>query len=85
MKQNIIYSIYIVQCRDLSLYTGIATDVARRVEQHNSGNLGAKYTRGRRPVELVYAVKVGSRSQALKEELRIKKLSRDQKRRLLQN
>lgn len=62
-----------VQCADGSLYTGIATDVKRRVAEHNSGQ-GAKYTRGRGPVTVVYQETVKDRPAALKREHAIKKL-----------
>jgi len=65
--------VYIVQCVDDSLYTGIATDVERRVAEHNAGQ-GAKYTRGRGPVVLVYREAVQNRPDALKREHAIKKL-----------
>lgn len=71
--------IYIVQCSDKSFYTGITTDLKRRIEEHNSSDLGAKYTRGRRPVELVYSRKLKDKIQACKQEYRIKKLSREEK------
>jgi putative endonuclease len=61
------------------LYTGIATDLARRLEEHNNSSLGAKYTRGRRPVKLVYSKKFRNRSLASKAEAKIKKLSREEK------
>ena len=70
------FSVYLVQCADGSLYCGIAVDVKARVEQHNTGKLGARYTKSRRPVTLVYQAQCGSRSDALKEEFRIKNLSR---------
>jgi len=73
------YYLYILKCADKSLYTGIAVDVAKRVIEHNSSHLGAKYTRGRRPVKVVYTKAFATRSEALKEEARIKKLSRAQK------
>lgn len=69
---------YIVQCSDKSLYTGITTDLERRIEEHNSSDLGAKYTRARRP-ELIYSRKLKDKIQACKEEYRIKKLSRKEK------
>lgn len=76
--------IYILRCADNSLYTGIATDVKRRVEEHNSDNsLGAKYTRARRPVELVYQEKAGSRSEASKREYAIRKLNKQNKEALI--
>ncbi len=77
------FYVYIVQCSDDSLYTGITTDLNRRLEQHNRSRAGAKYTRSRRPVTLVYAKLVGTRSEASKEEYRIKKLSRQQKLKLI--
>jgi len=73
------YFIYIVQCSDDTLYTGIATDVKRRLEEHNSSDKGAKYTKARRPVKLVYSEESENRSSATKREIAIKKLSRDKK------
>lgn len=73
------YFVYILQCRDGSLYTGITTNLTRRLEEHNSSLLGARYTRGRRPVQLLYSQKYANRSQASKEEIRIKKFSREEK------
>jgi len=73
------YHVYILQCSDDTLYTGITTDLARRVKEHNSSSLGAKYTHSRRPVTLVYSKQFSSRSAAQIEESRIKKLSRSQK------
>ena len=64
-----------LRCCDGSLYTGITTDIARRVAEHNSGK-GAKYTRSRRPVELVYQEECDDHSHALRRELEIKALSR---------
>lgn len=65
--------LYIIRCRDGSLYTGIATDVARRFAEHARG-LGAKYVRGRGPLELVLSHPTGTRSEALRLEQRIKRL-----------
>ena len=74
------WSVYIVRCADGSLYTGIATDVARRVEEHNGSNLlAARYTRARRPVVLVYQEAVASRSAAGKREYELKQMSREEK------
>lgn len=73
------WSIYMLRCSDGTLYTGITTDVSRRVAEHNESDKGAKYTRARRPVELVYAMEAGSKSEASKEEHRIKKMSRKKK------
>ena len=72
------WKLYILRCGDGSLYTGISTDVQRRLEEHRSGK-GAKYTRSRGPLELIYEEECGDHSAALKRELEIKKLSREQK------
>ena len=71
--------VYIVRCSDNTLYTGISTDPAARLAEHNSGQNGAKYTRTRRPVTLVYTEQAQSRSAALKREIAIKRLSRQAK------
>jgi len=74
------WTVYIVRCADGSLYTGIARDVVRRVEEHNSNNrLAANYTRARRPVVLVYQELAATRSAALKREHQIKHMSRRKK------
>lgn len=70
------YFVYILKCNDDTLYTGITTDLERRVKEHNDSKLGAKYTKARRPVKLVYSKKIVDRSAALIEEARIKKLSK---------
>ncbi|HIP28883.1 MAG TPA: GIY-YIG nuclease family protein [Sulfurovum sp.] len=67
------YFVYILRCIDDSLYTGITTELSRRVEEHNFSDKGAKYTRTRRPVTLVYFEKHGDRSSASKREYEIKK------------
>jgi len=67
------YYVYIVRCIDDTLYTGIATDLNRRIEEHNGSEKGAKYTRTRRPVELVYSEEYADRSSASKREYEIKK------------
>lgn len=77
------YYIYLVRCKDNSLYCGITTDVARRIEEHNTDSRAAKYTRSRRPVMLVYVEEVNSREDALKREYSIKKLPRLKKEQLL--
>jgi len=74
--------IYILECSDGTLYTGITTDVNRRLSEHNSGK-GAKYTRNRRPVALKGLFEAENRSEASKEEYRIKQLTREQKLKLL--
>lgn len=68
-----------MKCADKTFYTGVTTDLKRRVDEHNNSKLGAKYTSGRRPVELVYVKRVKNRSLALKEENRIKKLTKEEK------
>jgi len=73
------YFVYIVQCKDDTLYTGIAKDLQKRVDGHNSSQKGAKYTKARRPVRLVYSEISEDRSSASKREYTIKKLSRLQK------
>ncbi|MEK7279095.1 MAG: GIY-YIG nuclease family protein [Nitrospirota bacterium] len=75
--------IYIVECPDKTLYTGITTDMEKRIKTHNCSNKGAKYTRGRRPVKVVYLSEIKNRSDSLKEEARIKKLSRKEKLKLI--
>ena len=74
---------YIVRCSDNSLYTGVTTDLERRVDEHNTSDKGAKYTRPRRPVQLVYSEIHEDRSSASKRESAIKKLSRAEKLTLL--
>lgn len=79
------YHIYILQCADNTLYTGITTELERRVEEHNSSDKGAKYTRARRPVTLVYSELHSDRSSASKREYEIKKkMNRAQKLRLIE-
>jgi len=81
-KEPRAWFVYIVLCNDGTLYTGVTTDINRRVEEHNSGK-GAKYTRARRPVRLQAAWSFPDRSSALKEEHRIKRMSRKEKEQLL--
>jgi len=71
--------VYVVRCSDETLYTGITTDVEKRVNEHNSSKNGAKYTKSRRPVKLVYSEKAVDRSGASKREHFIKKLPRVKK------
>lgn len=77
------WQVYILKCADRTFYTGITTDVKRRVREHNDSVLGAKYTRGRRPVKLVYSRKMKNKSLAAKDECRIKKMSRQEKIKLI--
>ncbi|MCX6739274.1 MAG: GIY-YIG nuclease family protein [Candidatus Parcubacteria bacterium] len=71
--------LYLLKCADDTFYCGITTDLDRRIGEHNGSTLGAKYTKGRRPVVLVYAKEYENRSEASKEEARIKKLKREEK------
>jgi len=75
--------LYIIQCNDGSLYTGITTDVARRFEEHNGSKLGAKFLRGKAPLTLKFSTSVGDKSRAARLEYRVKKLSRIQKEKLI--
>ncbi|MDD7306078.1 MAG: GIY-YIG nuclease family protein [Peptoniphilaceae bacterium] len=76
--------VYILRCSDDSLYTGWCRDLDKRLKTHNSGK-GAKYTRARLPVKLVFYEEITDKSQALKEEIRIKKLSKENKEKLVRN
>jgi predicted GIY-YIG superfamily endonuclease len=76
--------LYILRCADGTLYTGITTDVEARLEAHRSGK-GAKYTRGRTPLELVYREECEDHSQALKRELAVKAMSREEKQKLIKS
>lgn len=73
------YYIYILECSDKTLYTGITTDLERRIIEHNSSPLWAKYTKSRRPVKLLYFEEYENRSWASKREIEIKKLTKKQK------
>ena len=77
------YYLYILKCADKTLYTGITTDLKRRIFEHNETSLGAKYTSHRRPVKIVFSKKFKNRSLASKEESRIKKLNREEKLKLI--
>jgi putative endonuclease len=77
-----VHYVYVLECADGSLYTGYTTDVERRVTEHNAGE-GAKYTRGRTPVEPVHVERFESKSAAMSREYAIKQLSRREKERLV--
>ncbi|MBC7503533.1 GIY-YIG nuclease family protein [Candidatus Gracilibacteria bacterium] len=78
------YSTYILRCADSTLYTGITTDLHRRTQEHNTDNKkGAKYTKNRRPVELIYFEEFSDRSEACRREYAIKQLSKDEKLKLI--
>jgi putative endonuclease len=84
-KGSDIWHIYMVRCSDGTLYTGITNDLKKRIEAHNSGKEGARYTRSRRPVKLVYSEQVESKSAAAKLEYQLKKLPRLKKIRLIKD
>jgi len=71
--------LYILQCSDGTYYTGVTTDMSRRINEHNNSSRGAKYTRTRRPVKLIYFSEYKNRSAAQKAEHQFKKLTRVQK------
>ena len=73
------YSLYIIRCADGSLYTGIAIDVARRIKEHESDSRGAKYLRGKGPLQLEYQERIGNRSAASRAEYFVKNLRRSTK------
>ena len=75
--------VYMVRCSDDTIYCGISVDIERRVKEHNSGKRGAKYTKSRRPVVLVYSEERGTVSDAMREERRIKSLKRSDKLKLI--
>ena len=75
---SVINYVYILECSDNTLYTGWTTDLKKRISAHNSGK-GAKYTKGRLPVRLVYKESYNSKTEALKREYNIKQLSRERK------
>jgi putative endonuclease len=77
------HHVYLLRCSDDSIYSGYTTDVERRVREHNAGT-GAKYTRGRTPVEVCHVETYASRSAALSREYAIKELTRTQKEALIE-
>lgn len=81
MKQ---WYLYILECADSSFYTGITVDLKQRLEKHNQG-IGARFTRGRRPVKIVYHEKQPDRASASRRELEVKKLTREKKMLLIKN
>ena len=85
MIQNNIWTVYFLRCNDNSLYTGITTDITRRLYQHNNTKLGAKYTRARRPVTLVYSESAADKSTASKREYQLRTLTKKQKEALVLN
>jgi putative endonuclease len=78
------WHVYIIECSDSRLYTGITNNLDRRIKAHNSGN-GCRFTKYRAPVKLVYCEEALGRSQALKKEAQIKQLPREKKLKLIAN
>ena len=83
IAESPVWSVYLLRCADNSLYTGIATDVNRRLTEHRNGSRGAKYLQGRGPFELAFECAVGDRGLASRVEYRIKRLPKHEKERLL--
>lgn len=77
------WQVYVLRCNDDTFYTGVTTDIQRRIHEHNHNSRAASYTRSRRPVKLVYTEDCEDRSSALKREHGIRQLSRSQKERLI--
>ena len=80
--ENKVWYLYILECRDGTLYTGITDDIPRRLDQHNSGK-GAKYTRGRGPVILRYQEECGTRAEASRREYEVHHMTRQEKLKLI--
>ncbi len=83
-NEKMSYVVYILECSDGTFYTGITTDMTRRLAEHNESKVGAKYTKARRPVTLVYEECSTSRSTAQKREYVLRTLSHEEKRALIQ-
>lgn len=83
MTASSTWQVYLLRCNDDSLYAGITTDIQRRLQEHNNSKLGAKYTRARRPVVLVYSESTSDRSRASKREYQLRKLSKTKKEQLV--
>lgn len=75
--------LYVLRCVDDTFYTGTTTDISRRINEHNTKKCGAKYTKTRRPVELIFWLDFENRSQAQKAEYKFKKLTRAQKEKII--
>ena len=78
------FTVYILECADQTLYTGCTNNVEKRLSEHNTSKTGAKYTRARRPVKLVYVENKTTRSKALAREAAIKRMTRAEKVRMIQ-
>jgi putative endonuclease len=75
--------LYVLRCADGTLYTGTTTDISRRIDEHNTSRRGAKYTKTRRPVKLVFSLNYENRSKAQKAEYKFKRLTRKQKEKII--
>ena len=75
--------LYVLRCSDNTMYTGVTTDINRRLDEHNTGSRGAKYTRKRLPVKLIYWVAFSDQSSAQKAEYKFKKMTRKQKEKII--
>ena len=85
MSKNNEWFVYILRCADETLYTGITTDVERRLIEHNAEKTVTKYTRARQPVKMVYQESIDSRSHALQREAQIKSFAKHQKESLIKD
>lgn len=85
MTESNNWYVYIMECSDKSLYCGVTTDLSRREREHNQSKIGARYTRSRRPVKIVYYENAETRSEACRREWEIKKLSKQQKNQLIKS
>ena len=83
MTTNNTWYVYLLRCKDNSLYAGITTDISRRLHQHNHTKLGAKYTRAKRPVTLVFLETASNKSTASKREYQLRKLTKTHKEELV--
>ena len=79
------YYIYILKCKDKTFYTGYTNDIEKRILAHNTLKTGARYTKGRRPVSLVYSEKFKTKSEALIREVKLKNLTRGEKLKIIKN
>ncbi|MCL1989354.1 MAG: GIY-YIG nuclease family protein [Defluviitaleaceae bacterium] len=84
MTDEAVHHVYMLKCQDDTFYVGYTTDIVRRLREHNTSSKGAKYTRGRRPVKLVYYTTFTTKSAALKHEHVLRKQPRKEKERLTQ-
>ncbi|WP_343816208.1 GIY-YIG nuclease family protein [Colwellia asteriadis] len=83
MTMQTTWWVYLLRCNDNSLYTGITTDVSRRLHEHNTSKLGAKYTRAKRPVTLAYQEEALNKSTAASREYQLRKLTKQKKEHLV--